>query len=197
MSATVTGRQGRAGGGDVQVIGSKVVAPLGDTVRLIHRQQADSDLSQSLLESDAAQPFRRHVGQAERPGRQGAQAAGPLGNRESAVDSGGRDAAAGQTIHLVLHQRNQRRDDQGQAGETKRGNLIDERLPGPGGHDCQRVPAGQHAFDGLNLPGPESRKAEVGVEGGGEGLGHGAGLSRYEPAPGPESSWPCNRRVLR
>lgn len=85
-------------------------------------------------------------------------------SRKRAVDERGGDAAPGQTVHLVFHQRYKRRDDEGETIELQRGELKDERFPRPGGHDGERVMTCKQAVDGFGLAGAEGGEAEVGEE---------------------------------
>jgi hypothetical protein len=61
---------------------------------------------------------------------------------------------------LVVHQRNQRRDDQRGAFADQRGQLITERFSGAGRHHCERVLPGENAADHLFLDAPEMVEAE-------------------------------------
>ena len=61
---------------------------------------------------------------------------------------------------LVLHQRDQRRDHDGQAVEQERGQLVAERLAAAGRHHDQRVLTLQDAGDDLGLEREELREAE-------------------------------------
>ena len=66
-----------------------------------------------------------------------------------------------QRVHLVLHQRDERRDDQccttlGQ----KRRELVAERLAAAGGQDSQHVLAAHDASDGLQLAGQQCLEAK-------------------------------------
>jgi hypothetical protein len=65
-----------------------------------------------------------------------------------------------QGLHLVLHQGDQRRDDDSQAGENQAGNLIAERLAAACGHNRQGVPAAQHIAHHLGLERTEIVVAE-------------------------------------
>jgi hypothetical protein len=84
--------------------------------------------------------------------------------RERAVDVSGRDVAGVERVDLVLHQRDERRDDQSHAREKQRGQLIAERLPPPGRHHDDNVLSGQHGFDHAGLPLAEAAETEVSFE---------------------------------
>ena len=61
--------------------------------------------------------------------------------RQRAVVAGGRHAVADQRVDLVLHQRDERRHDQGHAVADQRRGLEADRLARPGGHHDQRIAA--------------------------------------------------------
>ena len=61
------------------------------------------------------------------------------------------DAARGELVLLVLHQRDERTDDDRQTLEHQRRQLIDERLTAAGRHDDERVAAREHRLDRLPL----------------------------------------------
>ena len=70
-------------------------------------------------------------------------------------------------IDLVLHQGDQRRDDQRQPVQRHGRQLVAEALAAAGRHDAQAVPPGQHGRDHFPLAVAEGRQAEprqVGVE---------------------------------
>ena len=63
-----------------------------------------------------------------------------------------------QEVDLVLHQRDQRRDDQRHAVEQQRRQLVAERLAAAGREHRQRAAPGQQRLDHLGLAGPEASK---------------------------------------
>ena len=72
-----------------------------------------------------------------------------------------RDAAGRQSVDLVLHQGDQRRDDQRQARQHQGRQLVAERFAAAGGKDGRRRFAGQQVPDHLALPRFEVGKAEI------------------------------------
>lgn len=52
-----------------------------------------------------------------------------------------------QGIHLVLHQRNKRRDYNGRSRADKRWHLVAQRFAGAGWHKHQRIVAGDQMFN--------------------------------------------------
>ena len=84
-----------------------------------------------------------------------------LGHRERAIDERDRQCQRLQLIDLVLHQRDQRRDDQRQAVQHQGRQLVAEAFAAAGGHDAQAVASGQHGGDDLLLPGAEGAQPEL------------------------------------
>jgi hypothetical protein len=72
-------------------------------------------------------------------------------------------------VDLVLHERDERRDDERQVVAHERGKLVAERLPGAGRHDDEHVARGwpDGRPDGLLLARAEGVEAEVLAQRGG------------------------------
>ena len=81
--------------------------------------------------------------------------------RERAVDERGGDAPAFEGVHLILHQRDQRTDDHGDAFHHQRGELVAERLAAAGGHHHEGVAAAEDGRDDLLLRVEELAETEV------------------------------------
>ena len=79
-------------------------------------------------------------------------------------DGPGRGAR--ERLHLVLHEGDERRDDERQVVAHQGGQLVAQRLARAGRHDDEDVPRrrADGRAHGLLLPGPEGLVAEVGVE---------------------------------
>ena len=77
------------------------------------------------------------------------------------VDERGGNLLPGQPVHLVLHQRDQRRDHDRDALEHQRGKLVAQRLAAARRHDDQAVLPGERRRDGLFLAFEKLPKAEV------------------------------------
>ncbi len=87
-----------------------------------------------------------------------------FGSRKRGVDERRRNAAPREAVDLILHQGDQRRDDERDAGQLQRGQLIDQRLARAGGHDHQRVAAAQHGVQRGFLARAKSGEVEVPVQ---------------------------------
>jgi hypothetical protein len=131
------------------------------------------------------QPLGRDVQEPDAPGRDRGEPIALLGLRDRRVDEGRRDPARLERLDLVLHERDERRDDEDDAGPDERWELEARRLPRSRGHDDRDVVAAEHAADGLLLPLAErgvaerlpeerARSLQLGVEEAGGG-GHARG----------------------
>jgi hypothetical protein len=81
------------------------------------------------------------------------------------VHRGRSDAAGAEPIHLVFHERNQRRDHDGAAIQQRSRKLEAERLSGPRRHDGDDVATLEHGTGGLELSGAEVREPKSAPEG--------------------------------
>src|SRR5690606_26058494 len=86
------------------------------------------------------------------------------GGVERGVEVGGGDARGLKLVDLILHQRDQRRDDDGEPGAVQRGQLETHRLAAAGRKEGEDVPTGEGGLDDLTLERAESVVAENGVE---------------------------------
>ena len=158
------------GVGEAEVVGAEVVPPLRDAVRLVHHEQAHPHPGHRLEEPGRREALRRHVQQAQlaggrAPQRRGVRRAVALGVDERDPVA---EPAGGQRLHLVLHQRHQRRDHHREVVAQQGGKLVAERLARARGHHHQHVPVRQRGLAGLSLPRAEAGEAEAVVQGCGE-----------------------------
>ena len=108
--------------------------------------------------------------------------------REAAAVAAGVDALRPQAERLelrdlVVHERDQGRDDERRAAAGEAGELVAERLAGAGGHDEQHVLAVHHRAAHRLLVRPERGQAEAVAEEGGETV-----VPRSSVVPGDEES---------
>jgi hypothetical protein len=90
------------------ILGAEIVAPIADAVSFIDRQERQRHALEKLQSPLGHQPLGRKIQQLQPPGANLLGDAPPLVGRKRAVHAGGRHAAVSQTVHLVLHQRDQR-----------------------------------------------------------------------------------------
>ena len=142
------------------VVGTEVVAPLGDAVRLVDRDQLRPATFQELDEAGDAQPLGRDEQEVQL-----AVAVEPAGlprlvPRPPGVDAFGAQPELAQLGRLILHQRDERREDEGRTAAEQARKLVAERLAGAGRHDDEAVVAVRRAAADLFLVGAEGGVAE-------------------------------------
>ena len=148
------------GVGEAEVVGAEVVAPLRDAVGLVDDEQADPRVARCARRSPATRSARaRRTAAAARPRpRARARRGWPPASCCALTSATRPGATAPQRLHLVLHQRDERRDDDGQVPAHQRRELVAERLARAGGHDDEHVAAGQRGRARLACPGRNSGK---------------------------------------
>ena len=106
----------------------KVVAPLGDAVRLVDGEAIDSGLGEEFPGALVGEAFRGEVQKLH------GSRAYPLDRGEvglavqRAIEEGGFHAARDEGVHLILHEGDQGRDHHGHAGKREGGYLIAQGL---------------------------------------------------------------------
>ena len=124
---------------------------------------ATSGISRSgeqSLEAGKRQALGGDVEQREVAGRRARHAAAHLGRLERGREIGGRDATLLERAHLVLHQRDERRDHHRGAGQQRRGQLVDQALAAAGRRHEQEPVGREQRLDGLALSRTEGLVAE-------------------------------------
>lgn len=138
--------------GDIQVVWPKVATPFRQAMRLIENPGTDLTLADRSPESLVAELLGRYQQNADIAHLDFLQYLGALRHRQQAIQRcGALDVTFQQPVDLILHQRLQRRDDDGKAAVTmkpvQRRQLIAQRLAPAGRQDGQDVlttHAGQH-----------------------------------------------------
>ena len=150
--------------GDFQIAGTEILPPLGNAMSLVHCQQGDSRFPGEAEKIRGRQPLRRHIDDFISPVFSAAKHLPVLLCREGGIEIGGGDPGLAERGHLILHQGNQGRNNQGQPRQQQGGQLIANRLARPGGHDPQRIPAGQQRLNQRLLPRPKPAVAKIPLE---------------------------------
>jgi hypothetical protein len=142
-------------------------------VRLVDHEQPDVDAPDRVEEARRREPLGGDVEQLHLAGRRARDRDAVVRNVLLGVDER-RPPGHGalERLHLVLHQRDQRRDHEREVGPQQRRQLIAERLARPGRHHDEQVAAGERRADRLRLAGAEGAEAEVLAQRG-EGWVHG------------------------
>ena len=167
---------------ELEVLGPEVVAPLRDAVRLVDGEERDAQAVEQREGALAHQPLRRDVEQVERP------CAGAALDRPDFVEGEGRVQVCGahpgleQRVHLVLHQRDEGRDDHRDAVPEQGGDLVAQGLAAAGGHEHQAVAPARDVLDDRLLLASERAVSEDAAERLARRPGHGAGCRRHRRA---------------
>ena len=135
-------------------------APLRNAVGLVNGDQLHVKAGQGAHHALRHQPFGREIEQAHLAARHAPPDGDVVLPVLGGVDALGGDASQFQRRHLVLHQRHQRRNDDGEASPRQCGHLIAQRLARPRGHDGQHVAALKERGDDALLAGPEALVTE-------------------------------------
>jgi hypothetical protein len=124
-------------------------------MRLVDGEQAGPYAPPQQLEREPRRAFGRDVKQTEPPGGDPLEGLRLLFRRLERVEGFRRNAPALQVLHLILHERHQRGDHDGEAAQHERGDLEADGLAAAGRQDGESVPTGK---DGLDHPALERAK---------------------------------------
>ena len=97
---------------ELQIVGTKIVTPLRQTMRFVNRQHAERNLLQCAAEICTAKTFGRDQNNFVLSLRERGKAFVLFGGGQCGIDVRRRDAALFQRIGLVFHQRDERRNHQ-------------------------------------------------------------------------------------
>ncbi len=155
---------------ELPVLRPEVVAPLADAVGLVHGEERHSHPPEQRQKAGEDDTLRGGVEQAEPSNGDPRLHAGALLGGHGAVEAHRGDSGLDQSIHLVLHQRDQRRHDHRELLLCRGRRLVAEGLPTAGREDHQRVSPGEDRVHGVFLqrqqavvsPDPPDRLAEIG-----------------------------------
>ena len=145
---------------DVEVVGA-VMSPLADAVRLVDSEKGQFRAGDRLEEGRVPESFGGNVHELVVAVRHRREAEVHFVGRDGRVEEGGGDVAFFECGDLILHQGDERRDDERRAREEEGGELVAEGLTGAGRHDDDGVASVDDLFDGLVLPVSEGVIAEV------------------------------------
>lgn len=109
-------------------------------------------------------PFRRQIEQLNPPLLEILHHAALVQSAETGVKRRRSNLSLPHGRYLILHQGNEWRNHQRQAGKKGRRQLIAERLPLPRRHDRHRIASRQHSANNVLLARPECRKSEPLIE---------------------------------
>ena len=130
-------------------------------MRLVDGEERDLHARQLSDEALVVEALGRHVEQAELAAAQSLRDVAQLVEREARVDARRRHAERRERVDLILHERDQRRDDDRDAVEQERRQLVAEALARARGEDRERAAPRQQGLDHLGLPRAEAGEAEA------------------------------------
>ena len=187
VAADAIGGRGRQGDGrrvaqqlaeiaQAGVVGAEIVSPLADAMGLVDRQQLRSHRRgppRGTARCETAPAPRRPAGTARPPCWSSRAYCSAIGRR--AVDERDRQPERLELIDLVLHQGDQRRDDQRQAVEDHGRQLVAEAFSAAGGHDAEAIPPRKHRRNHLFWPcrndeSPNRDRCDSRLSGGNSGI---------------------------
>ena len=148
----------------LQVFRAEIVPPLRHAVRFVDGEQGElAGFAEGVEHGQGAvehQPFGGDVDEVELAGEDRLFDRLRFTSVERRVEHGGTHAELGQCVDLVLHQRDQRRDDDGATRAQQRRNLVAEALAAAGRHQHQGVAATGNVGNDFGLLAAEGGVAE-------------------------------------
>ena len=130
-------------------------------MRLVDGDKRDLKLLRKGAEAVGQQPLGRDIKQLICAIARVAVRLAQLVQTHGAVDAPGGDARVPQRHDLILHERDQRRDDERHPRQQQGGQLIAEAFPAARRHHAERVAPGKHRVDQRLLSRTECRKAKI------------------------------------
>ncbi len=128
------------------------MTPLADAVRFVDRHQRALDVGDHAAEQAVSQTLWGYVRDAVLAAAEAPQAIGELGALESRGEIGRAHAPLGEGLDLIVHQRDEGRDDQRGSRKQRRRELIHEALSAPGGRHEQHLSPGEEGLNRVLLP---------------------------------------------
>ena len=137
------------------------MAPLTDAMRFVDGEQLNWSGSNRLHEFRVPQSLRRHIHELVFASSHILQSRLLFAGGQCAVDQGSWDPHLPHPIHLILHQRDQRGNDNGQAWSHNTRQLITQTLPTPSRHDAHAIIATYDRFNHLTLTWPKAGQSKA------------------------------------
>ena len=148
----------------LHVFGAEVVAPLGDAVGLVDRDEGEAAAGEQLQGALAEQAFRGDIEQIDRPGLHRPLDLQHLAVREGRIEARRPHAGQSEPLDLVAHECDERRDHHAHTVPDDRRDLIAEGFAPAGRHQDQAVTSGDRVADDLFLLAQERGVPENAVE---------------------------------
>ena len=146
------------------VFGAEVVAPLRDAMRLVDGEQRELGARQQIERALEHEALGGDIQQVELAAQQLGFDRARLAGIERGIEKRRAHPGLFERRHLVLHERDQRRDHDAGAGAGDGRDLEAQRLATAGGHEHQRIAAGHERADHFCLRRAEAFVAEDAVQ---------------------------------
>ena len=148
--------------GNFEIGRTEVVAPLGDAVGFVHGQHRHGHSLQVDAEQVGFETFWRHVQKPHLLIEQTVvDGVADLLVGHSRKDGAGFDVPFPQVLHLILHQGDERGDDDAESAQGEGGHLEADGLAAAGGQQGERVPPVQDGEHDVLLQGTERVVAPI------------------------------------
>jgi hypothetical protein len=129
-------------------------------VGFVDHEEARTELRQQGAKRWGGEALGRYIQNSLEAGANCLQGFTLFGGVLRAVQQKGWDGQIAQLLHLVRHQGDERRDDDGQPAESYGGELVAEAFARACGHDTDHILTGQYVGDDFALVGTKVRQAE-------------------------------------
>ena len=135
----------------LQIFWTEIVTPLRHAVGFVDGKQRNGHAFHQMQKTWRQQALRRNVEQIDLARERVALHAPGFVDQLRGIEKIRAHAKLFQLIHLVLHQGNQRRNNDADAIAQQRGDLVTQGLATARGHQHQCVTAARHLADNLGL----------------------------------------------
>ena len=156
-------REIRAQRAQLAVFRAEFVSPFGDAMCLVDGEEGDRNSLEPGNGVRLRQALGRKIQQTIRAGGSVSHDA-RLSGRHRAVERGRGNTHLEKLRDLILHERDERRNDDRGFSEQRSGQLVAERLAATGGHDHAGIFSGEQAAHDLFLQGQEGVISPVAFE---------------------------------
>src|SRR3984893_906598 len=145
---------------EAEIFGPEIGPPLRDAMGLVNGENVGSRLAKKGGRIRTREALRRDVEEAITAALQARLDCRIVFAAVRRVQRGGGNSTGLQLLHLIAHQRDQRRDDDGEPRAHDRGQLIAKRFARSRRHDRENIFPREHRFENFLLAWPEAGKAE-------------------------------------
>ena len=143
------------------VVWTEVVSPFADAMGFVDRQKLDRGRSNRVQKSGVPKPFWCDINHGVVPTSHMFEPLILLGCRQRTIDQRGGNTAIRERVHLIFHQRNQRRHNDRQAGSDQTGQLVAKAFAAARRHYAQAIVACNNVANDILLAFAKILKAKA------------------------------------